>query len=376
MKLFQKCGAAVVVMVLAIVAAVAIGRARMPDTTEEAGTEVFGSYQYVLDTENVISADTKEYIDAMNHSLFAQTGAQIAVEVIDTTGDLDIAAYTEKEFVRLGVGSWEKDNGILLLLALDNYYNGQPGGDYYMGWGSGWSENESYMLQDILWAYMEEPFVTGDYDRAVRDTFDGLIDYLADGYGVTVRENYIPPVRDSYHSLGGNYGTVTYGYVAPSVGSVIVGLFFMLVMLFILWVVLDGVRYRSYRRRYCRPGMGIPTVMYYPVFWGRPRRRRPPPPPRGPRGPRPPHGGGFGGGPRPPMGGGPRPPYGGGSRPSGGSFGGAGRGSSFGGSFGGGSFGGGAGRGGSFGGRGSFGGGSFGGGAGRGGGGFRGGGRR
>jgi len=376
MKIFQKRGTAIAVMVLAIVSAVAIGRARMPDTSEEARTEVSGSYQYVLDTENVISADTKAYIDAMNHSLFAQTGAQIAVEVIDTTGSMDIAAYTEKEFVRLGVGSWERDNGILLLLALDNYYNGQPGGDYYMAWGSGWSENETYTLQDILWTCMEGPFAAGDYDAAVLTTFGELVDYLADGYGVTVKENYIPAMRESFSSQAGDYATVTYGYVAPGVGEVIVGLFFLLVMLFILWVMLDGVRYRSYRRRYCRPGMGIPTVMYYPVFWGRPRRRRPPPPPRGPRGPRPPHGGGFGGGPRPPMGGGPRPPYGGGSRPnrpSGGSFGGAGRGRGFGGSFGGGSFGGGAGRGGSFGGRGGFGGGSFGGGAGRGGG-FRGGG--
>ena len=362
MKFFQKRGAACAVMVLAIVASVAIGRAKMPDTSEEARTEVSGSYQYVLDTQDVISADTKAYIDAMNHSLFAQTGAQIAVEVIDTTGDTDIALYTEREFTRLGVGSAERDNGILLLLALDNYYNGIPGGDYYMGWGSGWSENETYALQDILWTYMEADFAAGDYDGAVLSTFDALIDYLAGGYGVTVKENYIPAVRNNYSSQAGDYSTVTYGYVAPTFGSIVAGLMVLLVALFILWVVLDGLRYRSYRRRYCRPGMGIPTVMYYPVFWGRPRRRRPPPPPRGPRGPRPPHGGGFGGGPRPPYGGGSRP-----NRPSGGSFGGAGRGG-FGGPFGGGSFGGGAGRGGFSGGsRGGFGGGSFGGGAGRGG---------
>jgi len=37
----------------------------------------------------------------------------------------------------LGVGSAERNNGILLLVALDNYYKGQPGGDYYIGWGSG-----------------------------------------------------------------------------------------------------------------------------------------------------------------------------------------------------------------------------------------------
>lgn len=140
----------------------------------------------------------------------------------------------------------------------------------------------------------------------------------------------------------------------------------ILVIFFIIWIMLDGMRYRRYRRRYMMPGMGIPTVVYRPIFWGR----------RPPRGPRPPRSGG----PRPPQGG-PRPPYSGGSsggnrrppqpprRPSssGGSFGGfgsTGRGGGFGsgsvGGFGGsrgGGFGGsrgggfGGGRGGGFGGR-------------------------
>ena len=123
----------------------------------------------------------------------------------------------------------------------------------------------------------------------------------------------------------------------------------LLVVLFLLWVILDGVRYSRYRRRHLRPGMSRPTVLYYPVFWGRPRRPRAPRPPRPPR--RPPTGGGSFGGSR-------------GGMFGGGSFGGAGgrRGS-----FGGGSFRGGGGR------RGGFGGGSFRGGGGRRGGSFRGG---
>ena len=40
------------------------------------------------------------------------------------------------------------------------------------------------------------------------------------------------------------------------------------------------MRYSRYRRRYLRPGMGRPTVLYYPIFWGRPQRPRPPRPPR------------------------------------------------------------------------------------------------
>lgn len=371
MKFLQKRSVAAVIMVLAILAGIGLGQVRKPDTTQEVSSCVEGNYTYTFDTEGVISDETKAYIDGMNASLFAQTGAQIVVDVLDTTGTERIEYYTQKRFDALGIGSEERDNGLLLVLALDNYYNGEPGGDYYLGWGSGWGSSETRSFQSIL-NLMEGPFVKGDYDKAVRVTFDELVDYLADGYGVTVKEGYIPAGSRAFNSRSGNYGVVTSGYVAPTLGSVFSSIFTLLVVLLILWVILDGVRYNRYRRRYMRPGMGIPTVLYYPVFWGRPRRRRPPPPPRGPRGPRPPHGGGFGG-PRPPysggFGGSRRPPVGGSFR--GGSFGGAGRG----GSFGGGSFGGGAGRGGfgggSFGGgagRGGFGGGSFGGGAGRGGG--------
>lgn len=370
MKIFQKRPVAAAVMVLAILAGALLGQVRKPDDTSEAATSVVGSYQYIYDTEGAVSEKTKAHIDAMNASLFAQTGAQIAVEVIDTTGSTDIAVYAEQEFERLGVGARETNNGILLILALKNLYNGAPDGDYYIAWGSGFSSGETNAIQSILWSCMEQDFAAKDYDAAVLTTFDALTDYLAELYAVTVKEHYIPAVRKSYHAIGGDYSTQTTGYIAPTMGMLAVDLVMLLVVLFVAWVILDAMRYRRYRRRYMMPGMGIPTRRYYPVFWGRPRRRRPPPrPPRRP--PQPPKGGGSG---RPPQ-----SPHS--SRPSGGSgrgggffgggtFGGGtfGGGSGRGGTFGGGSFGGGAGRGGFGGGsRGGFGGGSFGGGAGRGG---------
>ena len=128
MKLFQKRPVAVAVMVLAMMAGVLLGNARRPDG--EASTSVMGSYRYVMDSESVISEKTMAYIDNMNMSLFAQTGAQIAVIVVDTTGDTEIGDYTEQEFDRLGVGAKETNNGVLLVLALRNVYNGAADGDY------------------------------------------------------------------------------------------------------------------------------------------------------------------------------------------------------------------------------------------------------
>lgn len=367
MKFLQKRSVAAVIMAAAILVGIALGQARKP--AETGTTMVTGSYLYVYDTEGVITEATKSYIENMNASLFAQTGAQIVVDVLDTTGSTDIGVYTQQKFEQLGIGSSERNNGILLVLALENYYNGAPDGDYYIGWGSGWNSSQTNNFQNILWDKMERDFAGGHYDSAVRGTFDALVDYMEDIYGVTVKENYIPVAAgQNYNARSGGYAVRTEGAVPLTAGAVFGQLVTVLVVLFVLFMLLDAVRYGRYRRRYMRPGMGIPTVMYYPIFWGRPRRRRPPGGPGGPRGPRGPRG------PQPPRGGG-MPPRTGGTPPRTGSRpGGTNRRPPTGGrpgSFGGGSFGGGAGRG-------SFGGGSFGGGAGRGGfgGGARGGGRR
>lgn len=362
MKLLQKRPVAAAIMVLAILAGLSLGGAKRPHEGS-----LTGDFLYLVHNEGgVISQDTAEYIEAMNESLFVQTGAQIALDVVRTTGKEDIADYAENAFTILGVGSRERNNGLLLVLALENEYKGAPDGDYYLAWGSGFDSDEQEDLEDILYGTLEADFSGKHYDQGARRTFNALVDYLENLYHVTVT-TAPPPV-----SAMGNYQAISGGYAStgPAVDAadIIAGIILLLIVLLLLWLLLDWMRYSRYRRRYYGPTVaGIPRPVYYPVFWGRPRPpRRPPPPPP----PRPP--GGPGG-------------YGGGSWPGGfggGSFGGgAGRGgysgSSRPGGFGGGSFGGGAGRGGFSGGRsGGFGGGSFGGGAGRGGRSAGGGGRR
>lgn len=370
MKIFQKRSVAALVMVLAIAAGVFLGQARKPDDTSAPSTAIVGSYTYVYDNAHVLTDRTMEHIDAVNASLFAQTGAQIMVVTVNTTGGTDIIDYAADLGNEYGVGSAERDNGVVMVLALDDIAQNGLQGDYGAAYGDGLYDYGD-QLNSILYYYMEDDFAAGDYDAGVEKTFDAYIDWLAEFYDVTVRENYIPAVRETYSTAGG-YQTQNSGYMAPTVGMLARNLVMLLVVLFIVWIILDAVRYSRYRRRYLMPGMGIPTRRYYPVFWGRPRRRRPPPPPRPPRS-------GPGAPPPPPRGGSTRPPTpprsSGGSR-GGGIFGG--------GTFGGGSFGGSRPSGGS---RGSFGGGgsfgrssggsrgSFGGGGsfGRGGGGSRGG---
>ena len=338
MKFFQKRGVAIVVLILAIVASSAWGLHKAPVvSTPEGGEKLDPSLstaaftQYVRDDADVLSDKTEEAIGLYNANWDKMFGSIMAVVTTESANDIENAAYDYAIEMQLA------ENDAILVIAKQQQ-------DYYLLASGNFYDLLSRLSQSFVASCMADNVQKGDYDAAVRSLCAALHVELSQQY------------QQSEAALDEAANGVMF--------------IMILIIFFIIWIMLDGMRYRRYRRRYMMPGMGIPTVVYRPIFWGR----------RPPRGPRPPRSGG----PRPPQGG-PRPPYSGGSsggnrrppqpprRPSssGGSFGGFGS-TGRGGGFGSGSVGGfGSSRGGGFG--GSRGGG-FGGGRGGGFGGSRGGG--
>ena len=353
MKFFQKRGIAIVVLILAIVASSAWGLHKAPAvSTPEGGEKLDPSLstaafeQYVRDEADILSDKTEEAVGLYNANWDKMFGSIMAVVTVQSSDNLENTAYDYADTMQLG------SNDAILVIAKQQQ-------DYYLVASGDFYDLLSGLSQSFVASCMADNVQKGDYDAAVCSLCAALHVELSQQY------------QQSEAALDEAANGVMF--------------IMILIIFFVLWIMLDGMRYRRYRRRYMMPGMGVPTVMYHPIFWGR----------RPPRGPRPPRSGG----PRPPQGG-PRPPRSGGSsggnrrppqqprRPSGGSgnsfggFGGSSRGGGFGGggSFGGsrgggfgGSRGGGfggsfGGRGGSFGGRGGGFGGGFGGGGGRGGG--------
>ena len=309
---------------------------------------------YVADYANVLDGDTIDYMVERNDLLYEQTGAQIVVLTVDFLDGVEIEDYAYAVFNNWGIGSADKNNGVLLLLVIgeENYWAVQ---------GKGLENTlSSGTLGDILYDYLETDFAAGDYDAGVRKTFDALYQSLERIYGSVSGSsdpNYYPGTDDYGYGYHDNYGYNESH--STGVGSFIGGVFLIILIVVIVIVAVSVGSWRRGRRFYrSRP--------FYPPIYP-----RPPMPPR-----RPPFGGpGPMGGPpprqsRPPRNNGPRPPFGGsggGSIFGGGSSrgGGAGR-SSFGGGSRSGGFGGSS-RGGGFSGgsRSGGGGGSRGGGAGR-----------
>ena len=334
MKFFQKRGVAIAVLILAIIASGAWGLHKAPAvSTPEGGEKLDPSLstaaftQYVRDDADVLSDKTEEAIGLYNANWDKMFGSIMAVVTTESANDIENAAYDYAIEMQLA------ENDAILVIAKQQQ-------DYYLLASGNFYDLLSRLSQSFVASCMADNVQKGDYDAAVRSLCAALHVELSQQY------------QQSEAALDEAANGVMF--------------IMILIIFFIIWIMLDGMRYRRYRRRYMMPGMGVPTVMYHPIFWGRRPPRGPRPPQGGPRPPR--SGSSSGGNRRPPQQ--PRRPSGS-SRSSFGGFGSSGRGGSFGsGNFGGfggssrgGGFGGGGSRGGGFGGgrSGGFGGGRGGG---------------
>ena len=135
---------------------------------------------YVLDEAGVLSSAAEARIVSENQALFALTGAEIAVVCVDTTGTADIADYAYGLFNKWGIGSAERNNGVLLLLSIDE-------DDYWVLQGEGLEETlTSGMLK--LWNndYLEPHFAAKRYEEGVLSLFDVLVAHFETLYSVDI----------------------------------------------------------------------------------------------------------------------------------------------------------------------------------------------
>lgn len=160
---------------------------------------------YVLDSAGVLSDGTEQEIVEKNTKLFEETGAEIVIVAVDFLGGKEIDDYTYELFNAWGIGSAERNNGLLLVMAIgeDNYYA-------MAGYGI-----ESYFngakLDDLLYDNLEDGFAEGDYDTGVKKFFAAALEEMnsyyrshSDEYTETPAENDAAPVIQQTSSFGRN----------------------------------------------------------------------------------------------------------------------------------------------------------------------------
>lgn len=212
---------------------------------------------YAADFANVLEQETEDYITEQNGVLENACGAQIVVVTTDFLDGMDIEDYAYTIFNNWKIGDADKNNGVLLLLAIgeENYWCMQGKGLE--------SALTSGMIDDILWNDLEEDFAAGDYDSGARKTFDALYAVVYDYYDVGAAEG-----------AAGN--TVSEEDADWTMGTMIGLLIMVLVIVAVIVLIAKLVRGIGGSR-------GVGGGRIYPSST-RPRRRStPPPPPMPPR---------------------------------------------------------------------------------------------
>ena len=135
---------------------------------------------YYLDDANVLSEDLEGEIFFANKLLYDACGAQIVVVTVDSTGRNAIDDYAYELFNSWGIGDAAKDNGFLLLLAIED-------DDYYARTGSGLDRRFSAStIKEYYDEYLEQDFAARRYEEGVRKFFEAVYQRIATTYSADV----------------------------------------------------------------------------------------------------------------------------------------------------------------------------------------------
>lgn len=135
------------------------------------------SNSYVLDEGGKLSQDTITYIDGINEKL-KSTGAQIGVAVVNNMAGADIESYSNALFRKWGVGDKKKNNGVLLVVALD-----ERKVRFEVGYGLEGAINDA-KTGSIIRKLISPEFRNGNFDIGVLQGVKAIVGLVQKEYNI------------------------------------------------------------------------------------------------------------------------------------------------------------------------------------------------
>lgn len=141
---------------------------------------------YVNDYANVLSESTKNHIMNMNIELEKKTGAQVVVVTIKSLGNESLETYATKLFREFGIGDKKKNNGLLLLLVVNDRKSRIEVG---YGLEGALPDGKTGRIQD---EYMIPYYKNNNWNDGIKKGFDACLSVIQDEYDVELEGlNYI-----------------------------------------------------------------------------------------------------------------------------------------------------------------------------------------
>lgn len=139
--------------------------------------------KYVNDYTSTLDEQTKQYIISVGRELEEKTGAQEVVVIINSLQGNDIAAYSNELFRTWGIGQKGKNNGLLILVAMQDRQ-----------WRVEVGTSLEGAIPDIYSARVMDSiaaprFKEGNYSEGIREAYASFADTIAKEYNVTLEKN-------------------------------------------------------------------------------------------------------------------------------------------------------------------------------------------
>lgn len=183
---------------------------------------------YVYDSAKMLSTETVNRVNYMMEELEAKTEAEVLVVTVPSLDGYDIESYANRLFNTVGIGTKEDNNGVLLLIAQNEYR-------VRLEIGVGL---EDVLTDSVSGRILDDYFVpyraNSDYDSAVIYASTAVANMLANHYGVTLSSTD-PDIKIVVHS------TLYYIIFDIICGSVFLAIIILLV------IIILYVRYFSWK---------------------------------------------------------------------------------------------------------------------------------
>ena len=138
---------------------------------------------YVNDFANVLSDETKGYIINQSNALNEKTSAQIVVATVDTLDGASIEEYSVELLRKWGVGSKEKNNGLLILLVPNERKIRVE-----VGYGLEGKINDA-KAGEFINQYAVPHLKNNDWDNGIHDLYSVILSEVYSEYGAEAPED-------------------------------------------------------------------------------------------------------------------------------------------------------------------------------------------
>jgi uncharacterized membrane protein YgcG len=147
----------------------------------------------VNDFANVISGETEGYLRGFLGELSANSGIQMTVVTIGSigdygTGDTTIESFATNLFNTWGIGDAQRDDGILLLVAVRDR-------KVRIEVGSGYGDSLNSDMQTVIDEYMLPAFRQEDYERGIYDGTRAIIQEVTGTAPANPQPRSSPPIN-------------------------------------------------------------------------------------------------------------------------------------------------------------------------------------